>query len=134
VRSKIEIAKEVVGTLVRKLDPNIEVGFTVYGHRAKGDCSDIELMAPPISSNADLILSQLNKIQPKGRTPICASVEKAAEELRYIEDKASVVVITDGEETCGGDPCALGKKLKEKGIDFKAHIVGMAWKKARVPG
>jgi Ca-activated chloride channel homolog len=123
-RSKIEIAKEVVGTLVRNLDPNIEVGFMVYGHRAKGDCSDIELMVPPIGSNADLILSQLNKIQPKGRTPICASVEKAAEELRYTEDKASVVVVTDGEETCGGDPCALGKKLKEKGIDFKAHIVG----------
>jgi Ca-activated chloride channel homolog len=59
-----------------------------------------------------------------GRTPICASIEKAAEEFRYTEDKASVVVITDGEETCGGDPCALGKKLKEKGIDFKAHIVG----------
>ena len=133
-RSKIEIAKEVVGTLVRNLDPNIEVGFMVYGHRAKGDCSDIELIVPPIGSNADLIVRQLNKIHPKGQTPICASVEKAAEELRYTEGKASVVVVTDGEETCGGDPCALGKKLKEKGIDFKAHIVGFGLEKGEGAG
>lgn len=133
-RTKIDIAKQVVGDLVRNLDPNIDVGFMVYGHRSKGDCDDIELMVPPEVSDHAMILKRLNQIQPKGRTPICRAVEKAAEALRYTEDKASVVIVTDGEETCGGDPCSLGKKLSETGVDFKTHIVGFGLGKGEGAG
>jgi Ca-activated chloride channel family protein len=133
-RTKIDIAKQVVGDLVGNLDPQIEVGFMVYGHRSKGDCDDIELMVPPEVSDHEMILKRLRQIQPKGRTPICGSVEKAADALRYTEDKVSVVVVTDGEETCGGDPCSLGKKLKERGVDFKAHIVGFGLEKGEGAG
>ncbi|RVD31156.1 hypothetical protein EN741_35025, partial [Mesorhizobium sp. M4B.F.Ca.ET.019.03.1.1] len=44
--------------------------------------------------------------------------------LKYTEDKATVVLITDGLETCGGDPCALGKELEASGVDFTADVVG----------
>jgi Ca-activated chloride channel family protein len=133
-RTKIEIAKQVVGDLIRNLDPHIDVGFMVYGHRAKGDCDDIELMVPPDASDHEMILKRLAQIQPKGRTPICGSVLKAAEALRYTEDKASVVIVTDGEETCGGDPCLLGKKLRETGVDFKTHIIGFGLEKGEGAG
>jgi len=133
-RTKIEIAKQVVGDLIRNLDPQIDVGFMVYGHRSKGDCDDIELMVPPEASDHEMILKRLAQIQPKGRTPICGSVMKAAEALRYTEDKASVVVVTDGEETCGGDPCLLGKKLRDTGVDFRAHIVGFGLEKGEGVG
>src|ERR1700722_18745884 len=133
-RTKIEIAKQVVGDLIRSLDPRIDVGFMVYGHRAKGDCDDIELMVPPEASDHEMILKRLAQIQPKGRTPICGSVLKAAEALRYTEDKASVVIVTDGEETCGGDPCLLGKKLRDTGVDFKTHIVGFGLEKGEGAG
>jgi Ca-activated chloride channel family protein len=133
-RTKIDIAKQVVGDLIRNLDPHIDVGFMVYGHRAKGDCDDIELMVPPEVSDHEMILKRLAQIQPKGRTPICRSVEKAAEALRYTEDKASVVIVTDGEETCGGDPCSLGKKLRDTGVDFRAHIVGFGLAKGEGAG
>ncbi|WP_292504495.1 hypothetical protein, partial [Mesorhizobium sp.] len=59
-----------------------------------------------------------------GKTPLTAAVKQAAEALKYTEDKATVVLITDGLETCGGDPCALGKELKETGVDFTADVVG----------
>jgi Ca-activated chloride channel homolog len=133
-RSKIEIAKQVVGDLIRNLHPQIDVGFMVYGHRSKGDCDDIELMVPPDVSDHETILKRLSQIQPKGRTPICGSVEKAAEALRYTENKASVVIVTDGEETCGGDPCLLGKKLKDSGVDFRAHIIGFGLGKGEGAG
>jgi Ca-activated chloride channel homolog len=133
-RTKIDIAKQVVGDLVRNLDPHIDVGFMVYGHRSKGDCDDIELMVPPEVSDHEAILKCLALIQPKGRTPICGSVEKAAEALRYTEDKASVVIVTDGEETCGGDPCSLGKKLRDTGVDFRTHIVGFGLEKGEGAG
>src|SRR5260221_5415963 len=122
-RSKIDIAKQVVGERIRNLDSHVDVSFMVYGHRIKGDCDDIELMVPPEVSDHEMILKRLAQIQPKGRTPICRSVEKAAEALRYTEDKASVVIVTDGEETCGGDPCSLRKKLRDTGVDFRNHII-----------
>jgi Ca-activated chloride channel homolog len=133
-RTKIDIAKQVVGDLIRNLDPHIDVGLMVYGHRSKGDCDDIELMVPPEVSDHEMILKRLAEIQPKGRTPICRSVEKAAEALRYTEDKASVVIVTDGEETCGGDPCLLGKKLRDTGVDFKTHIIAFGLGKGEGAG
>jgi Ca-activated chloride channel family protein len=59
-----------------------------------------------------------------GKTPLTDAVKQAAEALRYTEDKATVILITDGLETCSGDPCALGKELEQSGIDFSAHVVG----------
>ena len=59
-----------------------------------------------------------------GKTPLSAAVKQAAEALRYTEDKATVVLITDGLETCNADPCALGKELEQSGVDFTAHVVG----------
>jgi hypothetical protein len=57
-------------------------------------------------------------------TPISAAVRMAAEQLRYTEQKATVILVSDGEETCNADPCALGKELEAAGVDFTAHVVG----------
>lgn len=62
--------------------------------------------------------------RPKGKTPLAEAVRQAAESLRYSEDAATVVLITDGLETCSGDPCQLAKDLEANGIDFTAHVVG----------
>ena len=59
-----------------------------------------------------------------GKTPLSAAVKQAAEALKYTEDKATVILITDGLETCEADPCALGKELEQSGVDFTAHVVG----------
>ena len=59
-----------------------------------------------------------------GKTPLTAAVRQAAEALKYTEDKATVILITDGLETCEADPCALGKELEAAGVDFTAHVVG----------
>ncbi|HSG93939.1 MAG TPA: VWA domain-containing protein, partial [Afifellaceae bacterium] len=58
------------------------------------------------------------------KTPLAASVKQAAEALRYTEDKATVILITDGLETCNADPCALAAELENAGVDFTAHVVG----------
>ena len=59
-----------------------------------------------------------------GKTPLSAAVKQAAEALRYTEEKSTVILITDGLETCEADPCALGKELEQSGVDFTAHVVG----------
>ncbi|TIT71797.1 MAG: hypothetical protein E5W56_21360, partial [Mesorhizobium sp.] len=95
-----------------------------YGHRQKGSCEDIELIVPPQAGSASAISAAADSMKFLGKTPLTAAVKQAAEALKYTEDKATVVLITDGLETCGGDPCALGKELKETGVDFTADVVG----------
>lgn len=122
--AKIAIAKDVVGNLIRTLPDGMELGLTVYGHRRKGDCGDIESLFVPAPGQRDEIISRVNAISPKGKTPLSAAVLKAAEALRYTEERASVILISDGEETCDLDPCAIGRELERTGIDFTVHAVG----------
>lgn len=120
---KITIARDAVGTMLDGWSGG-ELGLIAYGHRRKGDCEDIELMIEPTGFDAAAIRQQVNALNPKGMTPISAAVRQAAEQLRYIEQKATVILVSDGEETCNADPCALGEELERLGIDFTAHVVG----------
>lgn len=122
-QAKIEIAKEVVKTTVKNFE-NTELGLMAYGHRRKGDCSDIEILTSPKKDNAKNISDMVDKISPKGMTPMGNSVLMAAESLKYTEQKATVILVSDGIETCDIDLCVLGKKLEETGVDFTAHVIG----------
>ena len=123
-KSRIEIAKETVKTVVGNLPPDREIGLMVYGHRDKGSCTDIELVVPPAAGTSAAIIAATNKISPKGKTPLSEAVKQAAEALKYTEEKATVILVTDGLETCNADPCALGVELEKAGVDFTAHVVG----------
>ncbi len=128
-KAKIEIAREVMGTLVKDWNEDIELGLMAYGHRKKGDCNDIEMLQAIGAVDSDKMLKIINKIVPKGKTPISQSLRQAAKTLRYTEDPATVILISDGEETCHADPCAIAKELEEKGINFTTHVIGFDIKK-----
>ncbi|AZV77304.1 VWA domain-containing protein [Parasedimentitalea marina] len=123
-RAKISIAQDVVGELLKSLPETQELGLTVYGHRRKGDCSDIETIIIPEVGRHGAIVEAVNSIKPKGKTPMTDAVIAAAEALRYTEEKASVILVSDGIETCNPDPCAAARALEETGVDFTAHVVG----------
>lgn len=120
---KIAIAREAVGAMLDGWSGG-ELGLVAYGHRRKGDCEDIELLIEPVGFDAAAIRQQANALNPKGMTPISAAVRQAAEQLRFTEQNATVILVSDGEETCNADPCALGEELERLGIDFTAHVVG----------
>ncbi|MDX8527836.1 VWA domain-containing protein [Mesorhizobium sp. MSK_1335] len=123
-KPKLEIARESLRTVLQSVPTDDEIGFMAYGHRTKGSCDDIELIVPPQAGSASAISSAADSMKFLGKTPLTSAVKQAAEALKYTEDKATVVLITDGLETCGGDPCALGKELKASGVDFTADVVG----------
>ena len=123
-KPKLEIARESLRTVLQSVPGDEEIGFMAYGHREKGSCSDIELIVPPAAGTAGAITTAADNMKFLGKTPLTAAVKQAAEALRYTEDKAKVILITDGLETCGGDPCALGRELKAAGVDFTADVVG----------
>ncbi|WP_164517166.1 vWA domain-containing protein [Tabrizicola piscis] len=123
-RAKLEIARETLGTVLSGIDPATEIGLMAYGHREKGSCTDIELVVPPAAGTAVAIIDAANAMKFLGKTPLSAAVKLAAEDLRYTEEAATVILITDGIETCEADPCALGAALEASGVDFTAHVVG----------
>ncbi len=122
--NKIVIARQVVGDLLGTLPEDLNLGLTVYGHRRKGDCSDIETVVPPGPGTRAAISSAVNTIRPLGKTPMTDAVIAAAQALRYTEEAATVILVSDGVETCNPDPCAAARALEEAGVNFTAHVVG----------
>jgi len=121
---KLEIARQTLRSVLQTLPGDLELGLMAYGHREKGNCEDIELVVPPAAGTGAAIVAAADGMKFLGKTPLTAAVRQAAEALRYTEDKATVVLITDGLETCNADPCAVGKELEQSGVDFTAHVVG----------
>lgn len=123
-RPKVDIARETLRTVLQSVPSDMELGLMAYGHREKGACEDIELIVPPEAGTATAITQAADAMRFLGKTPLTAAVRQAAEALRYSEEKSTVILITDGVETCEADPCALGKELEAAGVDFTAHVVG----------
>jgi Ca-activated chloride channel family protein len=121
---KIVIARDVFGKLVDDLPGDAEVGLIAYGHRREGDCSDIETLVPIGPLDMQQLKETVNGLNPKGKTPITASIQQAVDLLRDREGGAAVILVSDGLETCGGDPCAAVRLAKDEGLDFVLHVVG----------
>ena len=123
-KAKIVIAKEVMAELIDQIPADFQTGLTVYGHRRKGDCKDIEMVIPVGPHNAAAMKAKVQSISPKGKTPLSESVKQAAQALRYTEERATVVLVSDGLETCDIDPCVLAAELAMSGKDFSVHVIG----------
>jgi|GEM_PF-2917446 len=93
--------------LVESWPDGTNLGLIAYGHRQAGDCADIETLLEPQPVDKQHFIDTVNEINPKGKTPIAASLEQAAEVLKYRDHNATVVLISDGLESCHGDPCAV---------------------------
>jgi hypothetical protein len=120
---KIDIAKAVMTDMLRKLPSDVNAGLLVYGHNRKDDCNDIAMLAP-IGSDRATIVQALHNVSPKGKTPLTGAIQLAALQLRQTEGSASVVVVSDGKETCEGDPCMAAQAMTKTGANLRIHVVG----------
>jgi Ca-activated chloride channel homolog len=103
-----------------------KVGLITYGPGPYGQCN-VNFHFGPIPNAAQAILSVVSKLSADGKTPLTAAVKRAAEALNYRTTPGVVVLLTDGEETCGGDPCALGKMLAATG-HVTVHVIAYQMK------
>lgn len=126
-RSKIEIAREVLTKLVRGLPDKINVGLRVYGHRYKlkdrRACKDSELMVQIGKLNKDKMIQIVNRIMPRGKTPLVHSILQTPGDFKNI-GKGTAILISDGIESCNGNINSVASVLKKSGLDLKVHIVG----------
>lgn len=122
--NKIVIARRAVKEVVGGLAYDTEVALLAYGHRRKADCEDIETLVPfgPIDKQA--LGESIDALNPKGKTPITAAVQQAFDLLRSQHGSATIVLVSDGLETCGGDPCQLVRETRQAGLKFVMHVIG----------
>ncbi len=129
-KTKKEIAAEVLSTAVNNLSENQKVGLMAYGHRKKGDCDDVEFLVDLNNTGKKNVIEAVNGITPLGRTPLARSATLAINSLRDAKTKATIILITDGIESCDGNICDVVLAAKAEGIDFKLHIVGFGLKES----
>lgn len=124
-QTKIKTAKEALSKLISDLPEDANMGLMVYGHRRKRDCKDVATVMPIGSANEEAVTEALKKVEPLGRTPLAYALGQSAAEFSGREkDNNYVVLISDGIESCHGDPCAAAAKLAAANINVKVHVVG----------
>lgn len=128
---KMNIAQDLLSNLLDSLKDvdNIQLALRVYGHQKTyppQDCNDTRLVVPFADDNAMRIKNQLRYIKPKGTTPIAFALEQSASDFPDCDACRNIIIlITDGLEECGGDPCAVSKALQESGIVLKPFVIGI---------
>ena len=127
--AKIEIARTALADYVRSMAPDTRLGLFAYGHREVGRCDDIQQVRALGRLDADAVIDDVNGLVPRGRTPLTDAVRAAADALG--PDGGTVILLTDGVETCGGDPCAMAAELAASGVQLTTHVVGFD---IRTPG
>ncbi|GAB3650386.1 hypothetical protein GCM10028791_17510 [Echinicola sediminis] len=129
-KTKMEIASTVLSEAIGKLPDEQALGLVAYGHRNKTDCRDVEFIVNASENTKAQSLEALKSIQPLGKTPLAYSAELVIDRLRQNKEKATIILITDGIESCDGDICEVVGLAKEEGIDFRMHIIGFGLKGA----
>jgi Ca-activated chloride channel family protein len=125
-RRKIDIAKEVLLTsLVGKIPANAQVAVRAYGHHRKEDCNDLELLTPFGPKEPARIRQKVQALKPVGNTPIAGTLEAAGKDFAGREGQRNMIVlVSDGKETCQGDPCAVARSLHQAGIQVQIDVIG----------
>jgi len=129
--TKMRVAQRLLSEMVDSLKDidNVEMALRVYGHQSPvppQDCDDTKLEVPFGGNNVSKIKNRLNNIRAKGTTPIAYSLEQSGNDFPKKSDSRNIIIlITDGIESCDGDPCAVSENLQKKGIVLKPFVIGI---------
>ncbi len=102
------------------------VGLVTYGPGPYNQCN-VQLDLKPTPNATELIMRAVNSLVPAGKTPLTSGVEEAAEALDFRNRPGVIVVVTDGEETCGRSPCDLAKQLHDNADQLTVHVIGFRY-------
>lgn len=127
----MDAAKQATTEFVSEAPKDAQLGLVTYGTgtgssdaEKEAGCRDITVLAKPGEKPSDALKNEVNGLQPRGYTPIGNSLLKA-NELLPKDGKRSIVLVSDGIDTCAPPPvCDVAKQLKEQGTDLVVHTIG----------
>lgn len=140
---KIDAAKQVLQNAIARIPPDVNFGLRVFGHGYQGagsrgslfgggfaslgnECRNSALLVPIGTGNRRTIIEKVRQIRPYGMTPLAYSIEMAAaSDFRGLTGNKTIILISDGQDTCGGNPCEVIRQLPKYGIKIKVDVVGL---------
>ena len=129
--TKFAAAKRALKQVADALPAGTDVGLRVYGSeiaepKAENPkaCQDTKLVLPIGPLDRTKMYKAVDSFQAVGETPIAYSLGKAVDDLGD-SGRRVLVLISDGEESCAGDPCPVARKLADKGVDLQFNAVGL---------
>lgn len=133
-RTKMDLAKEAINTFTSSLPKEAKVALRVYGHKGTGSDADKELSCNANEKIYDFQSYDQNKlgealksVEAKGWTPVAASLKEAQKDLSQFpaEKNTNIIfLVSDGIETCDGEPVVVAKSLKESNVNPIVNIIG----------
>jgi Mg-chelatase subunit ChlD len=124
-KPKMAVAKDILHDVSYWFPEDLDLALRAYGSSSpsdSNDCADSTLYVPFGEQNRDAIRRAVAGLRPLGQTPIAYALNQAAWDFGTLQDDRAVVLVTDGIESCGGDPAQAARELREQGI--VVHVIG----------
>lgn len=123
-QTKMVILKKLISQyLSAQWNQETASGLRVFGANKEKDCQDTQRIIKSGQSQLGTIDLVIKSVEPKGMTPIGLSLEQSFAEIKNYAGPKKIVLLTDGEETCGKDPCKIVEKIKASGVDLDFYVV-----------
>ncbi len=122
---KMTVAKEILHDVSYWFPQDLDLALRAYGSTSpsvNNDCSDSALLVPFGEQNRESIRWAVESLRPLGQTPIAFALNQASKDFGTLQDDRALVLVTDGIESCGGDPVQAARELREQGI--VVHLIG----------
>ena len=124
-QSKMEIAKTTLEEVSYWLPADLDLALRAYGNTSpsdRKDCADSSLLVPFGERNREYVRHAIAGLRPTGQTPIAFALNQAAHDFGALQSDRTLVLVSDGIESCGGDPVAAARALRQQGI--VVHLIG----------
>ena len=122
---KMSVAKNILQDVSYWFPQDLDLALRAYGSTSPStdnDCADSALLVPFGDQNREPIRQAIAGLRPLGQTPIAFALNQAASDFSSLDQDRAVVLVTDGIESCGGDPVQAALELRDQGI--MVHLIG----------
>jgi D-amino-acid dehydrogenase/Ca-activated chloride channel family protein len=133
-QTKMDLAKQAVQQFAANLPDGANVAVRVYGNKGTNSekdkaisCNSSEILYPLQQYDASLFQQSIASLKPAGWTPLATSIKSAMNDLAKQQGEGVqniIYVVSDGVETCGGNPGQEAKKLHNSNIKAVVNIIG----------
>lgn len=123
--TRIEAARTAMHAVAQALPEESKAGLRAFGPESTGSgCEASDLVVPVGPVDREALGGAVDDLTPQGDTPIAHSLSEAADDFSDDEGPKTILLVSDGEETCDGDPAAVAEEITESGMDLRVHVIG----------
>jgi Ca-activated chloride channel homolog len=125
-QARIDVVRSALAEVLPSATRLRKVGLMSFGPGPWNQCN-VHLNLKPTANAGGTIMNEVNALVPAGKTPLTSAVEQAADVLDYRNKPGVIVVVTDGEETCGRSPCDLAQQLHAAANQLTIHVISFRY-------